>query len=291
MNWLPNGGSVIGINLEFVTLLSSLRIRGKLPSAGKVLEFGAQDISAEPKAVAEHLRRCGMQHAYTTIDSAPLLYDLFGLSDYTCIDASAEHGALVYDLNTNLRTTYEFTDTFDLVTDLGTFEHCFDVASAFRNAHDACKTGGLIIHALPSNCNANHGYYTIQPRMIADIAAANDYEIIDFVFTVDYCATMYHFDLQNYRAYDDRDIMIYAVLRKKTESAFRLPFDSIFTEKNTLADYQSLFASSSFSAYIKSSWSNVRPKAFDKAPTDIQSHSYRYRNWIKWMIDRMGGWR
>lgn len=281
----------MGINLEYITLLSSLRARGQLPIAGSVLEFGAQDISADHKAIADHARHCGMNHSIPSIDTASALYDLYGMSDYTCIDATAEHGSLVYDLNTNLRSTYGFTKTFDLVTDLGTFEHCFDVASAFRNAHEACKTGGLIIHALPSNCNANHGYYTIQPRMVADISAANDYEIIEFVFTVDYSPTMYCLNLENYRSYDDRDIMVYAVLKKTTGAEFRLPFDSVFTDKNKLSDYQSLITPLAFSSYIKSSWSNVRPEALDRVPTKIQSCPPRYRGWIKRMIDCMGGWR
>ena len=279
----------MGINLEYVTLLSSLKDREQLPNQGKVLEFGAQDISAEPKAVAKHARRCGVEHSCLGIDSARMLYDLYGLSDYTCIDATAEHGALVYDLNTNLRSAYGFTETFDLVTDLGTFEHVFDIASAFRNAHDVCKLGGLMIHALPSNCNANHGYYTIQPRMIADIAAANNYEIIELVFTVDYSPTLYRFDLENYQDYDDRDLMVYSVLRKRTDAAFRLPFDSIFTDKNTLSDYQPLFAPLAFSSYIKSSWNNVRPTALEKVPTVFLSLTPSYRRWIKRIINRLGG--
>ncbi|MDD5394682.1 MAG: methyltransferase domain-containing protein [Thiothrix sp.] len=279
----------MGINLEYITLLSSLKARGHLSNKGKVLEFGAQDISAEPSAAANHARRCGVAHSCSSIDSARILYELYGLSDYTCIDATAEHGALAYDLNTNLHGTYGFTDTFDLVTDLGTFEHVFDIASAFRNAHEACKPDGLMIHALPSNCNANHGYYAIQPRMIADVAAANGYEIIDFVFTVDYHPILYQFNLENYRNYDDRDLMIYSVLRKKTDAPFQLPFDSIFTEKNTLTDYQPLFASLAFSSYIKSTWGNVRPIAPEEVPTDILALTSRYRSWIKRIVNRIGG--
>lgn len=281
----------MGINLEYITLLCSLRARGQLPVAGKVLEFGAQDISADPQAMAVHARRCGMHHSFISIDSASALYGMYGLTDYTCIDATAEHGALVFDLNTSLRNAYQFTDSFDLVTDLGTSEHCFDIASAFRNAHDACKTGGLMIHALPSNCNANHGYYTIQPRMIADISSANNYEIIDFVFTVDYCSTLYRFDLKNYRACDDRDVMIYVVLRKRSEEIFRLPFDSIFTDMNTLSNYQSLITPMSFTSYIKSTWNNVRPSDLEKVPVDIQPSPTRRRRWIKLVIDRLGEWR
>ncbi|MBU7583450.1 MAG: hypothetical protein KAF91_11170 [Nostoc sp. TH1S01] len=280
----------MGINLEYVTLLSSLCDRKLLPIQGKVLEFGAQDISADTKAIADHARRCGVKHYSVTIDSAPALYDLFGLCEYTCIDATSELGALAYDLNTNLLTTYGFADQFDLVTDLGTFEHCFDIASAFCNAHEVCKIGGLMIHALPSNCNANHGYYAIQPRMIADLAAANGYDIIDFAFTVDYSPTLYRFDLANYQAYDDRDLMIYTVLQKNTEAGFRLPFDSIFTDKNTLPEYQRLYAPKNFSSYIKSSWSNIKPTVIDQVPIEMQTVPPRYRIWLKQLIDHIGRW-
>lgn len=279
----------MGINIEYVTLLSSLCDRQLLPTPGKVLEFGAQDISADTKAIADHSRRCGVKHSCITIDSAQTLCDLFGLCDYTCIDATSEHGALAYDLNTNLRIKYGFAEQFDLVTDLGTFEHCFDIASAFRNAHEVCKIGGLMIHALPSNCNANHGYYAIQPRMIADLSAANGYDIIDFAFTVDYSPILYRFDLKNYQAYDDRDLMIYTVLQKKTGAEFHLPFDSIFTDKNTLSDYQRLYAPQEFSSYIKASWSNIKPRVIDQVPIDIQVAPPRYRKWIKQIINRIGG--
>lgn len=278
----------MGINLEYVTLLSSSKLRDRLPDEASVLEFGAQDISAEPKAIAEHARRCGVEHDCSTIESARDLYNLFGFKNYVCIDATAEHEALAYDLNKNLRNAYGFNDVFDLVTDLGTFEHCFDVASAFRNAHEACKPGGLMIHALPSNCNANHGYYTIQPRMIADIAEANGYEIIDLAFTVDYCPILYRFDLKTYQEYDDRDLMIYAVLQKKTSEEFRLPFDSIFSDKNTLIDYQPVFAPLEFSSYIKSTWNNVRPKSFYKVPTRIRDYSPLCRGLIKRLINKLG---
>lgn len=281
----------MGINLEYVTLLSSLRTRKLLPDRGSVLEFGAQDISADGCAMASHAKRCGLRHDYTSIKTASALYKLFGLSSYTCIDATSEHEALAYDLNTNLRSDYGFTDTFELVTDLGTFEHCFDVASAFRNAHESCKVNGLIIHALPSNCNANHGYYVVQPRMIADLAAANNYEIIDCTFTVDYSPILYQFDMKNYRVYDDRDLMVYVVLKKTEDASFQMPFDSIFSDKNTLSSYQKLYAPSSFASYIKGSWHNIKPSNLEQVPINIQPAPPLQRTLVKQIIDRIGKWK
>ena len=52
----------MGINLEYVTLLSSLFNRELLPAQGRVLEFGAQVISADTKSTADHARRCGINH-------------------------------------------------------------------------------------------------------------------------------------------------------------------------------------------------------------------------------------
>lgn len=101
---------------------------------------------------------------------------------------------------------------------------------------------------------------------------------------------MYRFDRESYRLYDDGNIATYAVLRTEAEAAFRLPFDSIFTENNTLAGYQPIFAPLAFRSYVKSSWSNVRPEALDKVLTDIGRHSPRYRSWIPRLIDRMGAW-
>ena len=191
-------------------------------------------------------------------------------------------------MNKNLRDSYGFSELFDLVTDLGTFEHVFDIANAFRNAHEICRVGGLMIHALPSNCNANHGYYAIQPRMIADIAVVNAYEIEEFAFTVDYKPVLYRYDLRTYKYYDDRDLMFYVVLRKTMDKSFTYPFDSIFTAKNTLTEYNQIINPEAFRAYIKSSWGNIKPKKLEQVPIEILSTSYRYRKFIKKIINLLG---
>jgi hypothetical protein len=278
----------MGINLEYVTLLTHLRQYDKLPPGNKICEFGAQDISADPIVMAAHLERCGFHHQRDSVHSAKELYQLFGFNNYISIDATAEHGALTFDLNKNLRDSYGFSELYDLVTDLGTFEHVFDIACAFRNAHEVCQVGGLMIHVLPSNCNANHGYYTIQPRMIADISAANAYEIVEFVFTVDYKPVLYRYDLKTYKDYDDRDLLVYVVLRKTVDQPFIFPFDSIFTEKNTLSEYKQIFTTDKFLSYIKSSWENVRPKNLNEVPTGILTASTRRRKFLKWIINRLG---
>ena len=68
------------------------------------------------------------------------------------IDASGEHDSLPFDLNNLLCTEYNFTKQFDIVSNLGTFEHVFNIANCFENMHNVCKRDGLMLHVIPCNC-------------------------------------------------------------------------------------------------------------------------------------------
>ena len=278
----------MGINLEYLTLLSSLKKRGELPITGSVVELGAQEISADPTQAVDHLKRCGIDVSDLVVPMAKELYGIFGFTDYYAIDATGERGAEVLDLNKNLKKFYGFERKFDLVTDLGTFEHVFNISSAFENSHNLCKKGGLMIHALPSNGNANHGYYVIQPRIFGDIAAANDYEILDLLFSVDYRPNLYRFSMENYKKYDDRDLMVYAVLRKCSDSPFQMPFDSLFSLQNKIKDYQSKKINYFFPSYIKGTWESIRPKSLKEIPIIFLEKSPDSRTFIKKIIDKLG---
>jgi SAM-dependent methyltransferase len=278
----------MGINLEYITLLSELRKKGVLPTGTAVCEFGAQSISTDPVLAADHLRKCGIPHSLARIDSAAELYRVFGYDQYTCIDAAEGPGVKVSDLSKNLREFYGFVESFDMVTNLGTLEHVFDIATAFRNAHDLSKVGGYMIHVLPSNCNINHGYYCVQPRMIENLCATNNYTICEFVFTVDYTPILRKYELDTYKAYDDRDLMFYAVLRKEYEQPFKPPFDSVFSQTNALSEYAKTQTKAEFKAYIKSTWMNVKPKKLKAVPTSIVTRLKRSRRLTKAIIDHLG---
>lgn len=42
-----------------------------------------------------------------------------------------------------------FINQFDVITNYGTIEHINDQYHAFKNVHDMCKSGGIMIHNFP----------------------------------------------------------------------------------------------------------------------------------------------
>lgn len=278
----------MGINLEYATLISNLKAKGAL-SGGKVIELGAQDISADHQKIATHAKRFSSNtNIPAEIKTARELYAAFGYNEYQAIDASGEYGAHVFDLNVDIQKTYNFPEQFDLVTNLGTIEHCFNPAQAIENMHNICKENGLMIHAFPSNGNANHGFYNMQPRLFILMAQANGYDLIDYVFTADYKPKLIQFSHKNYAAHDDRDILSYVVFRKKKSAPFIKPFDSMFDDKNKLDGYTSALDITEFRPYIKGSWLNIRPRSLCCVPTKAANAPSFLRGILKSTYDFLG---
>jgi len=252
----------MGINAELVELLARLKAGALIEGATSVVELGAQDVSAPTAAVRAVLQRHGFDAAEASLGLAPGIYAPFGFARYLAIDAGGQRGAAPYDLNRNLEAAYGFSERFDLVTNLGTAEHVFDQGALFANVHALCRVGGIMIHCLPAQGLVNHGFYNYHPRFLADLAAANGYELISTDFTTDFKPELYPYTLANFRAHDAADVMVYGVLRKTSEAAFRAPFDSVFATINQLGGYETRAAASrvppeEFAAYIKTSWTNA----------------------------------
>jgi SAM-dependent methyltransferase len=251
----------MGINVEMAQLLVSLRDAGALVG-DRIVELGAQEISADPEAIRDVLHAASLP-VKEPVREAPSLYAAFGLQHYRAIDLSGERDALAFDLNERLADRYGFKETFDLVTNLGTTEHCFDQRAAFANIHDLCRPGGLMIHAVPSQGWANHGFYAYSPRFFADVAEANGYAIERLGFTVDVRPQIIIYDLAQYRANDARDLMIYAVLRRTADAAFVVPHDSMFRPKGWLlggAPPPRGASAPEFLPYIKTNWRHVKER-------------------------------
>ncbi len=105
-------------------------------------------------------------------------YRAIGFSGYRTIDVNSRYGSLVMDLNRDIASHYGFRETFDLVTNNGTGEHVFNQAAVFANAHTLCKVGGVMLHVLPFVNYLNHGFFSFNPILFHDLAAANAYEIL-----------------------------------------------------------------------------------------------------------------
>ncbi len=291
----------MGINAELIELVGELRQSGAL-TGRTVMEFGAEVVCCLPEVVDRVIARRFPADAGSggVVPSAANMYARLGFDDYSSIDASGEHGALVLDLNSDLLAG-GFTQQFDLVTNLvvrsqrlvpkrwvnrpiksmargafptgptgwdpplGTPEHCFNQQAGFKNIHDLCKPGGVMIHQLPSAGNHNHGFYNYHPRFVADLCAANRYEVLKIGFTVDYRPEWHDYSMAAFRRYDSHDVVIYAVLRRTSDSAFVTPFDGMFTRMNQLPGYVATGENpleTEFAPYLKTGdWANVRGDA------------------------------
>lgn len=257
----------MGINAELVRLVAGLRSQNIL-AGNSVIEIGAQDVCVLAEVVEKiladyHLRACPNKPS-----KAADLYSCLGFDHYICIDANGSNGSLVFDLNEDLCEHYQFVETFDLVTDLGTAEHCFNQLAVFKNLHNLCKPDGIMIHALPAQGNVNHGFYNYHPRFFADLAAANDYEIVDLSFTVDYTPTLIKYSKAEFQKWDSHDLLFYAVLRKTSNSPFSSPFDGMFASANRVTGYVAAGIdplTTEFSPYLKGGdWENTKGIRSDK---------------------------
>src|SRR5262249_10214756 len=100
---------------------------------------------------------------------------------YVSFDVVSARRAQLFDLNRHALAE-DKKGTFDLVLNFGTTEHLMNQYNAFRVIHDAARSGGYIYHQVPSSGYINHGYFTYNALMFEELAAANDYEIVDLWF-------------------------------------------------------------------------------------------------------------
>lgn len=77
----------------------------------------------------------------------------------------------------------QYNSYFDLVLNFATTGNIFNQLNCFKIVHEAAKTGGHIVHHVPSIGFAEHCYFTYTGRFFFDLAAFNEYEIVDCQFT------------------------------------------------------------------------------------------------------------
>lgn len=125
---------------------------------GNVLEVG---LRTDSEAIC---KRHGLEPR--PIPDAHSFFRLLGCN-LDVFDIVRERGCeIILDLN------YPFEEdalheTYDLVLDVGTLEHCFNIGQAAFNMAGLLKVGGVILHENPFNWG-NHGFYGLNPTWYAD---------------------------------------------------------------------------------------------------------------------------
>lgn len=152
------------------------------------------------------------------------------------IDFHGTDIALQLDLNQPITLDRQY----DVTLNNGTAEHILNIGQFLKTMHDWTKPGGLMLHEAPFNGWVDHGFYTMQPTLFFDVAAANGYELLG-LFYIDSVAHQ----IEQLR---DRETVIamirsgaitnnaslYAVQRKGVvESPFVYPFQGYYAGKLT----------------------------------------------------------
>jgi SAM-dependent methyltransferase len=171
--------------------------QGRHPIAGKVLTLGQQSVYGTVPQVENIFRRRGvamkpLAPGFDTSNKIPAwkgtwwdrntnaqtVLTLMGAKEVVVTDVSDYEGAtLLLDLNNPVAR--DLDQQFDVILDIGTIEHIYDVPAALENLSRMLKVGGQLILILPASNAIDHGFYCFSPTLLYDYFKANGFDNFD----------------------------------------------------------------------------------------------------------------
>lgn len=160
------------------------------PFSGALLALGRQQVLLSDAALADVIRaRFDLNDAAVAAEIRELhvsaadggldraIFRRLGFSEVASLDISPYEGAdILGDLN-DPALGAAWAERFDVVADLGTLEHIFDLPRGLANIVQMLRVGGRVIHCSPWWGHLNHGYYMMSPVLYDDYYRANAFEI------------------------------------------------------------------------------------------------------------------
>ena len=138
-----------------------LDIISKNNTFGNILTIGRQELILNKKDKIRLNINHELFHKQKFINN--ILIDKFKAFSVQSIDNSNfENANIIADLNQPLSSN---KNLFDTIIDFGTSEHIFNAAQCLQNISNFCKSGGIILHSLPSNNNCGHGFWQFSPEL------------------------------------------------------------------------------------------------------------------------------
>lgn len=106
--------------------------------------------------------------------NAQTVLTLLGAEKVQVADCSSyENPDYLIDLNTVVQNG--LNEKFDVILDVGTLEHIFDIPTALSNLIKMLKKGGQIILILPASGAIDHGFYSFSPTLLFDFFQNNGF--------------------------------------------------------------------------------------------------------------------
>ena len=159
------------INNDIIENLESLDDLAKLFGVAPFTKTFAWKI-CDPKYLES-----GMQHLPGDAPFARLLYEHLGLK-YACVDIDDNPDSIKLDLNYD-SVPEEHKGKYALVTNLGTTEHAANQLNAFKVIHDFTALDGVMVHVLPFQGFAAHGFMSYSMQFFWMLCRSNMYRVID----------------------------------------------------------------------------------------------------------------
>jgi len=248
----------MGIGSDAIGLLIWLKQAGHFPRRPAVVELGAQQLSntflrAGP-AIAELGRvfgrrrplelpqprpsRFGDGQVELLDPEAPFARDFWTWLgfEYASIDIDGSPGSIPLDLNYD-DVPDRVLGKYHLVTNFGTTEHVANQLNAFKLVHDLTAIGGIMVHHLPAQGMASHGFVNYNPKFFWMLGRSNGYRILDFDFFPSMTSYELPKDIHDYTSsfrpnlrdhlkdYKLTDAMMLVVFQKVYDIPFVAPID------------------------------------------------------------------
>ncbi len=284
------------------------------PITGNVLALGKQSIVISPKKILAlfkeqncevnpngiaHLGKKDNETRHRQKESIDdqVFFNLFSDVKYDTMDVSTyENASIIHDLNYPVPP--ELEEKFDFIIDGGTFDHLFDIKTAFANITKMLKPNGRIFQWNAASNFANAAYLSFSADFFHDYFVLNKFADCRTFFAESYSMSAQNWCLYefippaNNRSYPlfraspfTSMVLVYA---KKTQDTTcnRMPIQLQYRDKELLAEYTNNKA-----AYSESSFSISRPK-FHKLALPLRHrimHSliqdpcrktYKYHGWL-----------
>jgi len=122
---------------------------------------------------------------------------------------------------------------YDIVLDVGTVEHCFNIGQAMFNMAGLVKVGGYIIHENPF-LMGNHGFYGINPTFFVDFYEQNGFKVIECKLTNKNGDSLEVPHTKRFRFGGDDEVNVFCLAQRMKVQSFIYPTQSKY--KKLLAD-------------------------------------------------------
>lgn len=111
-----------------------------------------------------------------------LFFKMLGYPDVDALDIfDYEDADIIADLNAPIKC---HDNRYDLIYNGGTLEHAANPVGVLTNAARMLRPGGIVVHQIPMNNFANHGYFMVSPILLFDFHMLNAFKELSLLIHI-----------------------------------------------------------------------------------------------------------